>query len=255
MIPETGPYQDVYVIALAMTIAVIATAYALWASFRHTGGAGNWKDRCAELDRRLSRMDTVFGSYPGLILVWEESIPDPDTGWGRPRVYGSAAALASMQRFADPGGDRNIAQRILAGLADLDTISEMDRPMTLRAHLGQLRRNGQQFSVTIVLPEGNVIEADGRVAGRQVVLWLEDASIRGEDERTAISRFESKKLLVNEDPVAFVEMLSRAPFPIWRISGNGRLLWVNDAYVSAVGGRTIQDVLENQTQLDAESGS
>ena len=253
MIPETGQNPDVYVIGLAMAIAVIATAYALWASYRHTGGAGNWKDKCAELDRRLARLDTVFGSYPGLILVWEENIPDPNAGWGNPRVYGSPAALASMQRFADPGGDKNIAQRILAGLADLDTISESDRPMTLRAHLGQLRRKGLPFSVTIVLPEGNVIEADGRVAGRQVVLWLEDASIRGEDERTAISRFESKRLMVNEDPVAFVEMLSRAPFPIWRTSSNGRLLWTNDAYVSAVGARNIQDVLEHQTQLDTEA--
>ena len=250
MIPETAQYQHVIVVAGAMIVAVMATAYALWTSMRQSGVSSGWKDKCGELDQKLSKLDSVFGSYPGLILVWEETAPDPQGGWGAPRIYGSPAALASIQRFAEAGRSRDMAMRILNGLADLDTIGEMDRPMTLRAHLGQLRRKGEPFSVSIVLPEGNVIEADGRVAGRQVVLWLEDASIRGEDERTAISRFETKKLLANQDPVAFLEIFGRAPFPIWRASVNGNIMWANDAYVSAVGAPNVGAVLEHQIQLD-----
>ncbi len=252
MIPETPEYQNLIIVAAAMMIAVLATAYALWVSTRQSGVSSGWKDKCADLDQKLSRLDSVFGSYPGLILVWEERTPISDGDWGNPRIYGSPAALASIQRFAAAGKSRDLAMRILNGLADLDTIGETDRPMTLRAHLGQLRRKGESFSVSIVLPEGNVIEADGRVAGRQVVLWLEDASIRGEDERTAISRFENKRLLANEDPVAFLEMFSRAPFPIWRASPSGQLLWVNEAYVSAVGKQQSSDVINEQVQLDEQ---
>ena len=116
-------------------------------------------------------------------------------------------------------------------MADLNTISEADETDTLRVHITRLLSTGAPFSISIILPEGNVIEADGRVAGRQVVLWLEDASIRGEDERTAISRFENNRITAEVDPIAFIEMMSRAPFPLWRMTSAGKLNWVNDAYV------------------------
>ena len=250
---------DFIIVAAAMSAAVGASLYALWISRRGPGSdnsvAQGWKDKCTELDQKLARLDAVFGAYPGLILVWEEVAPDPTSDWGQPKVYGSPAAMASMQRFAEPGKPKDIARRILDGLADMDTISETELQGTLRAHVAQLRGDGQAFSISVVLPEGNVIEADGRVAGRQVVLWLEDASIRGEDERTAISRFENQKSLAAQDPVAFIEMLSRAPFPVWRMSGTGRLAWVNPAYVAAVGAESEDLVLEEQIQLDSDAAN
>ncbi len=229
----------------------IVAAYAAARTYHRFGGGGDlWKERYAELDRRVSKMDSVFGAYPGLILVWDEKIPSGTESWGQPKVFGSPAALASIQRFAEPGRSKDMATRILDGLADLDAIGEKDSEMTLRKHLDVLRRNGEGFSISIVLPEGNVIEADGRSAGRQAVLWLEDASIRGEDERTAISRFETRKLLTRDDPVAFIDMLQRAPFPIWRMSAKGKLVWVNEAYIGAVGADNMGTVLEEQIQID-----
>ncbi len=237
----------------AVLLAILSFMFAL--NSRVGAGSENrgWKKRASDLDQKLASTDAVFGSYPGLVLVWEEKVPDSDAGWGEPRMYGSPAALASVGRFAENGRPREFVNRMLDGLADLDTIGEDPESATLRVNLMQLRQKGQAFSVSIVLPGGNVIEADGRPAGRQVVLWLEDASIRGEDERTAISRFENHRLTAEDDPVAFVEMMSRAPFPLWRISGVGRLSWVNDAYVKAVGASSVVEVLKAQTHLDAES--
>ncbi len=233
---------------------MIAVSAALRTYNRYGGGGDLWKERYSELEQKYSKVDSIFGAYPGLILIWDEKNSGPKTDWGRPRVYGSAAALASIQRFAEPGRSKNLALRILDGIADLDAIGERDNEMSLRKHLEVLRRSGKAFSISIVLPEGNVIEADGRVAGSQAVLWLEDASIRGEDERTAISRFETQKLLTKDDPVAFIDMMGRAPFPIWRMSAKGKLVWVNDAYISAVEAKNMADVLENQTQLDKLAG-
>ncbi len=244
-------YIELIVIAAALTIALAAALFALHLSKRHRRDAASvWKDKCAELETRVTHMDAVWGAYPGLMFVWNDNHWNMKDGWGSPKVYGSPAALASMQRFAEPGKARHIAIRILDGLADLDTIGNQERQMTLRGHLGQLRRKGQSFSISIILPEGNVIEADGRVAGRQQILWLEDASIRGEDERTAISRFETQKLLTQEDPIAFVDILKRAPFPIWRMSGSGRLVWANHAYVTAVQAGNLSQVLDQQIHLD-----
>lgn len=253
MFSDSPEIIDFIIIAAAMVIAVLASLFALWSSVRGGGATGEvdlWKEKCTDLELKLSRQDSVFGTYPGLILVWDEKPSDQLSDWGTPKVYGSAAAMASMQRFAEPGKPKNMAARILDGLADLDTISDAETTHTLRTYLGKLRRKGEAFSLSVILPEGNVIEVDGRVAGRQVILWLEDASIRGEDERTAISRFENQKSLATQDPVAFVDMLDRAPFPIWRTSGRGRLIWVNKAYTAAVGAETENSVLEEQIQLD-----
>ena len=238
----------------AVLLAIASFLFALNSRVGATSENRGWKKRAAELDQKLASTEAVFGSYPGLVLVWEETVPDPSGGWGEPRMYGSPAALASVGRFAENGRPREFVNRMLDGLADLDTIGEEVQSATLRVNLTALRRQGKAFSVSVVLPGGNVIEADGRPAGRQVVLWLEDASIRGEDERTAISRFESHRVTAEDDPVAFVEMMSRAPFPLWRISGTGKLTWVNEAYVQAVGAEDADAVLAAQTHLDPTAG-
>jgi len=237
----------------AILIAFIAVMFALRLSMREGAAASRWKKKATELDRRLGSYDAIMGAYPGLILVWEENTVAAETGWGDPKVLGSPAALASIMRFADPGRSNQLAMRVLDGLADLNTISEWADSQSLRIYIRNLRTKGEPFSISIVLPEGNIIEADGRVAGRQVVLWLEDASIRGEDEKAAISRFENSRITSETDPIAFIEMMSRSPFPLWRMNSSGRINWVNEAYVDAVGASDVRDVTANQIHLDQQA--
>ena len=241
---------NLVITAGAVLLAVLAAIYAFLVASAGGQPGQKWKTKYADLDRQIGLMDSVFGSYPGLILVWEESVQNPKKDWGYPRIYGSPAALASMMRFTKNGKSKNTARRILDGLADLNTISEADKTDTLRLHTVKLLSEGEPFSISVILPEGNVIEADGRVAGQQVVLWLEDASIRGEDERTAISRFENNRITAEVDPIAFIEMMSRAPFPFWRMTSAGEINWVNEAYVSAVGAANVRAVIDDQTHLD-----
>ncbi len=237
----------------AIIVAFVAVMFALRLSLREGASASRWKSKATDLDRRLGSYDAIMGAYPGLILVWEENTVTSDAGWGDPKVLGSPAALASIMRFADPGRASQLAMRVLDGLADLNTISERADSQPLRTYIQNLRTKGEPFSISIVLPEGNIIEADGRVAGRQVVLWLEDASIRGEDEKAAISRFENSRITSETDPIAFIEMMSRAPFPLWRMNSAGRINWVNTAYVDAVGATDVRDVTKNQIHLDHQS--
>jgi signal transduction histidine kinase len=237
----------------AIVIAVVAVIFALRLALREGAGSARWKAKAVDLDRQVGAYDAIMGAYPGLILVWEEDAGAAQTGWGDPKVLGSPAALASILRFADMGSAKTMAKRILDGIADLNTISEAEDSQPLRLYVQGLRTKGAPFSISIILPEGNVIEADGRVAGRQVVLWLEDASIRGEDERAAISRFENSRITSETDPIAFIEMMSRAPFPLWRMNGTGKINWVNSAYVDAVGASDVRDVTKNQIHLDAQA--
>jgi signal transduction histidine kinase len=230
-------------VAFAVVVALISLRHKL------TGG-DVLREKLKELDQKNARNEAIFGAYPGLILIWEENVPDPTSDWGNPRVYGSTAALASLVRFAEPGKPKDFAKRVLDGLADHDTLATGPEVQTLRQLVSNLRRKGEAFSATIKMPGGKLIEADGNVAGAQVILWLEDASLRGRDEQAAITQFEGEKLTALSDPVAFVDVMGKAPFPIWRMSGTGRIVWTNAAYRRAVGAEDMQTVLDEQIQLD-----
>ena len=156
----------------AVIVAIAAVLLALRLALREGAAGARWKAKATQLDRQVGAYDSIMGAYPGLILVWEENAGVAEAGWGDPKVLGSPAALASIMRFADPGPSRSLAMRVLDGIADLDTISEASDSKPLRHYIRGLRTKGEPFSISIVLPEGTVIEADGRVAGRQVVSWL-----------------------------------------------------------------------------------
>lgn len=251
-----GENFDPYLVVTvgSVVLAVLASLIALRTLNRSGQTGRRWRHKAAELDRQIGEYDSIFGAYPGLILVWEEVAPIGEISmeghWGNPKVYGSPAALASILRFSDSGRPKDLPQRVLNSLADHETIAKTEESYTLRKYLSGLRTKGEPFSISVVLPEGNIIEADGRVAGRQVVLWLEDASIRGEDEKTAISRFETSRLTGEDDPSAFIDMMARAPFPIWRYSSGGQIMWANSSYIEAVGASDIRDVTKNQIHLD-----
>ena len=249
------PVQLATYIVTAGAVA-FAVAAALWA-FRLTTGVrraqGQWRRRVAWLENRLAQADSVFGAHPGLVIVWETP-PDPDAEqWARPKVYGSPTALAAMLKFADLGapGGANPAAALLDGLGDLEARSAGGEDTTLRQRMRALMETGQAFSLTIAGPSGRFIEADGRAAGAQLVLWLTDATIRGLEESGARGRLEEARRVVSEDPLAFLDMLGRAPYPAFRLSSAGRLEWVNAAYVEAVGAENAQAVLSGQVFLDA----
>ncbi|MCF6274667.1 MAG: ATP-binding protein [Robiginitomaculum sp.] len=234
----------------AVAFAVVVAFLFMRASAGRRVTVGRWRKRAAELDQKLAQVETIFASYPGLVLVWAEKMPDPEADWGEPTVYGSTAALASLVRFAEPGKPKEFARNLLNGLADHNTISSEGHTTTLRKLVSDLRIRGEAFSASIALPGNKLIEADGNVAGAQVVLWLEDASIRAGDEKAAISKFENEKLTALSDPVAFVEIMGKAPFPMWRLSGGGRIVWANTAYIEAVGAEGLSEIIEEQIYLD-----
>lgn len=248
--------QTFQIVTLVVTIGAMAFAVAvgLWA-YRLTAGARGaqvvWRRKLAEMEDRVSRADSVFGAHPGLVLVWDQAPFDEDeTSWGEPRIFGSSVALASLLRFAEASDGPNPAGILMEGLADYEARSAGGEETTLRRRFHDLAQKGQPFSLTILGPSGRFLEVDGRPAGTQLVIWLSDATIRGLEESGARGRIEEARRLVSQDPMAFLDMLGRAPFPAWRMNASGRLEWVNQAYVAAVEGKALDEVLQEQIALD-----
>lgn len=227
---------------------------AIWA-FRKTAGAraaqAIWRKRVNGLEERVARADSVFGAHPGLVLVWDEPpFDEATTGWGQPKIFGSSVALASLLRFAEAADGPDPAGILMEGLADYEARSSSGDETTLRKRFQDLMQQGHPFSLTIIGPSGRFLEVDGRAAGTQLVVWLTDATIRGLEESGARGRIEEARRLVSKDPMAFLDMLGRAPFPTWRTNSSGRIEWANAVYVRAVDAGSLDEVLQQQVFLD-----
>ncbi|MFP4519758.1 MAG: ATP-binding protein [Oceanicaulis sp.] len=252
--------EPIQLATLIVTTGAVAFAVsaAVWA-FRLTTGARAarraWRDKLADLEDRRARADSVFAAHPGLVLVWETP-PDADSDdWSAPEIHGSPAALAAMVQFADLGqgvvksGDAG--REILDGLADFEARAAGGESTTLRQRIQALMKDGAPFSLTISGPSGRVIEADGRPAGRQLVVWLTDRAVRGAEAAGARGRVSDMSAGATEDPLAWLDMLARHPAPAWRMNAAGRLIWVNRAYVAAVEAEDADAVIERQTMIEA----
>ncbi len=235
----------------ASALALSSMLWSLRVTDGHRGAANRFRHRASQLEEKLARADSIFGAHPGVVLVWEEDeIGDDEIGL--PQVYGSPVALGGLLRFTDDSISGDPAIRIVEGLADLEARDASGKDATLRQRLRELRLNGAPFSLTIIGPNGRFLEADGRTAGARAVLWLTDATIKGLEESSARGRIEEARQVVARDPTAFLEMLGRAPFPSWRLSGTGRLQWANAAYLDAVEVRSLDNALERQVHFDQQ---
>ncbi len=230
-----------------------ALAVSLWA-WRLTDGArtarAKWRDRAEGLEKKLDRIDGVLAAHPGVVLVWEDDEDDPESGWGAPKLYGSPTALAALLRFADASDGPDASSRMLDGLADYDARDSAGADTTLRKRLIELRRDGAPFSITIFGPSGRYLEVDGRPSGRRAVLWLSDSTVKSAEESSERGRLLEARLDVAQDPMSFVDLASKAPFPVWRYSSGLKVQWANQAYLDAIEVKTLDVAVADDIALD-----
>ena len=235
----------------AASLGLAALLWALRVSDGARGAARKFRDRSAELETTLAEHRSVLGAHPGVILVWQgEALEADEDEIIAPELYGSPVALAGLLSFTDDAISVNPAVRIIEGLADLEARDSAGQDTTLRIRLRELRESGQAFSLTIIGPSGRFLEADGRTAGARAVVWVTDTTIKGLEESSARGKLEEARQVIARDPTAFLDMLGKSPFPAWRVSGMGKLQWVNPAYIEAVDGINLDRVLDRQLMLD-----
>jgi signal transduction histidine kinase len=238
----------------ATALGLAALLWALRVSDGARGAARKYKDRSSDLETLLAEHRSILGAHPGVILVWQGDALEPDSEeMTPPELYGSPVALAGLLSFTDDAISPDPAVRIIEGLADLEARDSSGQDTTLRIRLRELRDTGQAFSLTIIGPSGRFLEADGRTAGARAVVWVTDTTIKGLEESSARGKLEEARQVIARDPTAFLDMLGKAPFPAWRVSGMGKLQWVNPSYIGAVDGVNLDRVLDRQLMLDQAS--
>ncbi len=249
--PEAAATQPILIGLLASgALAVAAIAWALRVSAASRNASVVWTSKLSEMEAQLEKSEAVLSAHPGLVLVWEDDYESIEQGWGAPKILGGPAALASLMSFAKELDDRAATPvtRLLNTLGDLPL--EDDGPpeefRKLRDKVRELRQHGVAFSGSVMTNEGRAIEADGRVAGGQVALWLTDPAVRMVEDTGIMGKVREK----TADLHGALAQLDRAPMPAWRRTADLSLAWVNNAYVEAVEATSMAVVLKEQIELD-----
>lgn len=220
--------------------AVIVAIGALWATGRAFGR--NRRDmaaraeRMTELETKLDSAESILSAEPDAVFIWSpERTVTPTTGarnWSRPRVVGSTAGLA------DPSSGAVEFEFVLSRL-------EPEDAEALRNGVLRLRERGARFSLNLQMRDGRTYEAEGRPAGAQAVLWMRDITGEREEE----SRLVETARKAERERTLLSQVTDAAPFPAWRRSADGALIWVNGAYAAAVEAKDPEVAIDEGREL------
>ena len=239
--PGLDPSASVSTLLASVAAGAVAVAIgALWAAGRahrrSRRDMASRAERMTELETKLDSAESILSAEPDAVFIWSpERTVAPTTGartWSRPRVVGSTAGLA------DPS----------SGAVDFDfvlTRLEPEDAEALRNGVSRLRERGARFSLNLQMRDGRTYEAEGRPAGAQAVLWMRDITGEREEE----SRLVETARKAERERTLLSQVTDAAPFPAWRRSADGALIWVNGAFASAVEAKDTDSVIDEAREL------
>jgi signal transduction histidine kinase len=183
------------------------------------------KAESLQLRRNLAAADAIIRAEPQVLIFWEQ---------------GQAVRIVAHTLTGVPGLPENNTEILRFG-----HWLEAKGAMSLKASLDQLFASGRAFNLILKTLAGGTVEAEGRAAGGRAVLRLKDIagyklelSTIGEQHATLARDIRSSRALLNT-----------LPMPVWLRAADGRINWVNAAYVSAVDAQSEAEVVDRQIEL------
>jgi len=212
---------------LIAALAVVSCASVLLHIAHRRRADGRERAFAAELASAradLDRANAFLAAEPQILVAWRGADTEPD-------VWGDTALV----------GDTGAGRRVLAFGAWL--APEPAREM--EACVERLRATGESFRMSLVTTADRHLEAQGRAVGGRAVLRIRDVA----GERLELTKLRERHSRAMLDSVALRAMLDALPNPVWMRDADGRLSWVNDAYVRAVEASDAADAVARQIEL------
>ena len=122
---------------------------------------------------------------------------------------------------------------------------ERGAALSLENRLKELKASGRPFEMTLKTLAGPHIEAEARASGSGYYLKFRDLAGR----RVELANLLRQQRAANEELASQKALLDALPMPVWFRDPDGRLIWVNRAYVSAVEAARADEVLDQQREL------
>lgn len=209
-----APFQMPDFDPLSSFLVLSAIAVFIWAFLviRKLGRSENKaRQRVNDLEIRLNEAESTFAAEAHVMVVWHGKQDTPNRIIGS--MYGSAKIPTTVE-----------------DLLDFPTWLEADSSNMIEDSIITLREIGKPFNIGVKNLHNELLEADGRAAGGMATLRFRPLS--GERQQLTELNYDARKLGMQVERLSAV--LDSAPLPIWLRNGDGKLSWVNRAYVKAV---------------------
>jgi signal transduction histidine kinase len=217
--PQT---RTILLLSTGLGGALLVAARLHWASRR---GTRSQSDEAVELRKNLLTAEAIIKAEPQVLVFWEQ-------GRGVRVMVHTLTGISGL-----PQDNTELLK--FGRWLDLDAAQE------LKKGLDQLFADGRPFSQLLKTANGGVVEADGRAAGGRAILRLRDVTGR---KRDLAQILDQHRQLVR-DTLAGRTLLDALPMAAWFRGRDGRIQWVNAAYVKAVDAANEAEVRARQIEL------
>lgn len=225
---QTGAPLDLQKLLLmsGVTIAGLLACLLVWRAVsiaRHISRRS--REENAELRRNLATLEAVIRSEPHVLLYWEQDQEARVIAQTLTNVAGLPNSSEDMLRFGKWLEQRSATQ--------------------LKAALDELFRQGRSFNIILRTKAADHVEAEGRASGGRAILRLSEVAGYKRD----LARIIDQHQWLARDIRSMRALLNALPMPVWLKTRDGRLTWVNRAYVQAVESQSEDEVLTRQIEL------
>jgi len=217
--------RAVLLLSLVLGAGALAAILLLRAVRRSAAPGEASAQEVAELRRNLLTAEAIIKAEPQVLVFWEQ---------------GQGVRVMTHTLTGVPGLPRDGPELLRFGRwLDLDSAQELKRG------LDALFADGRPFTSLLKTAAGGHVEADGRAAGGRAILRLRAVAGRKRD----LARILDQHRQLVRDTLAGRTLLDALPMPAWFRGADGRLLWVNEAYVKAVEAGSEAEVRQRQIEL------
>lgn len=223
--PATLDLRHITLIALVAGAAFIAGLIVWHMTSSARREAREAKIEAMQLRRNLASADAIIRAEPQVLIFWEQ---------------GQAVRIVAHTLTGIPGLPEHQGEILRFGHW-LDQTSSQ----SLKSALDQLFSHGRAFNVILRTTLSGQVEAEGRAAGGRAVLRFKDIS----GYKLELSKVLEAHHVLARDIRSARALLDTLPMPVWLRAADGRITWVNGAYVAAVEAGSEAEVIERQIEL------
>ncbi len=183
------------------------------------------KAEVQQLRRNLASADAIIRAEPQVLIFWEQ---------------GQAVRIVAHTLSGIPGLPEHQGEILRFG-----QWLEPAASQSLKSALDQLFAQGRAFNVILRTNGAGQVEAEGRAAGGRAVLRFKDIS----GYKLELSHVLDSHQMLARDIRSSHALLNTLPMPAWLRGADGRINWINAAYVAAVEASGEAEVLDRQIEL------
>lgn len=226
---DSTPLPSEILIACILTGAVlfaITAAYLFLRGARRARRAGeSAAQETAALRQQLAIAQSIMTAEPQALIVWEKDETPQLVTYSLDPAMGVPSKPRNLLRFA--------------------SWLEREAAIDLEQHFHRLRERGEAFGLVLKTLSGAPVEAEGRASGSCHYLKFRDPGGR----RLELANLINQQRSLGEDLAAKKALFDAMPIPVWFRNADGKLQWVNRAYITAVALPRQEDVLNHQIEL------